>query len=88
MINQTIEDLKSRMFEKYGPTITGDDLYQMVGFETYEAFHRAKKLNQFSLKVFKLENRRGWYALTEELAEWIYNQANKSNLEVKNEQIN
>lgn len=88
MINQKLDDLKSRMFEKYGPTITGDDLYQMLGFETYEAFHRARKLNQFSIKLFKLENRRGWYALTEELAEWIYDQANRNDQEVKNELTN
>ncbi len=82
MINQKLDDLKARMFEKYGPTITGNDLYQMLGFETYEAFHRARKLNQFNLKVFKLENRRGWHALTEEVAVWLHGQANREVLEI------
>lgn len=78
MTNHQLQELKIRMFEKYGPTMTGIDLYQNLGFETYEAFHRARKLNQFSLKVFKLENRRGWHAFTADIAAWLISQAEKS----------
>lgn len=66
------------LFEKHGPLIGGKDLYAALGFRTYFAFLRAQKLNAIGVHVFKIDNRRGWFALTAEVSRWIEARSNRN----------
>lgn len=59
------------LLDRYGPTLGGQDLYAALGFKTYAAFHRSRQLGTVGVKVFALPGRRGWFALTTDVAAWL-----------------
>lgn len=72
--------LASQMLEQFGPTITGTDLYIALGFKTYAAFYRSLKRREVGVSVFNLPGRRGWFALTSDVATWLTQKRNESSL--------
>ena len=76
MKQKPIEDLTKKMNDQFGPVIGGKYLYSALGFKTYAAFHRCSNLGGLGVSVFKLTGRRGWFALTSEVADWIDKQVN------------
>jgi hypothetical protein len=75
MINQTSTDLANQLISRFGPTIGGQDLYSALGFKTYAAFHRSQQRQALGVHVFKLPSRRGWFALTGDVAAWLAQQS-------------
>lgn len=71
MTNLKEKSLEEHMFEKYGPIIGGKDLYSSLGFKTYSSFHRFKQLGEIGINVFILPGRRGWFAMTTDVATWL-----------------
>lgn len=65
------DNLTSQLLDQYGPTISGRDLYAALGFKSYAAFHRSKQRGEIGVNVFTIPGRRGWFALTPEIAEWL-----------------
>ncbi len=76
MENQGLTGCSERLLKQYGPTLTGNDLYAALGFKTYAAFHRVLTRGELSVRVFKLPGRRGWFASTLEVADWLTQQTN------------
>lgn len=72
---ETISDLANQLLAKFGPTIGGHDLYNALGFKTYAAFHRSRMRGELGVHVFKLPGRRGWFALTDAVANWLEKQS-------------
>lgn len=68
--------LNEELLDRYGPTLGGKELYAALGFRSYGAFHRSKQLGELGINVFTLPGRRGWFALTTEVAAWLTKQAN------------
>lgn len=64
-------DLARALMERFGPLMGGADLRRALGFRSDVTFHRAARLGQLPVKVFKIEGRRGKYALTTEVAQWL-----------------
>jgi len=56
---------------QHGPLLGGAELVRILGYRTSAAFRQAHKRGQISVPIFKLPDRRGYYALTHEVAEWI-----------------
>lgn len=77
MTQQTANGLADRLISRFGPTLGGQDLYTALGFKTYAAFHRSRQRGELGVHVFKLPCRRGWFALTDEVAKWLERQSNK-----------
>lgn len=77
MSQKPVEDLATKMNSQFGPVIFGKDLYSALGFKTYAAFHRSNSLGELGVHVFKLTGRRGWFALTGDVAKWLENQSLK-----------
>ncbi len=75
MADPAAEKFESHLLHQYGPTISGPDLYEALGFKTYAAFHSCHQRDEIGVNVFKLPSRRGWYALTTDVAAWLLNQA-------------
>lgn len=69
--NQLISDME----ERYGPMMGGNALYSALGFRRYAAFHRCKEKGEIGVSVFALPGRRGWFALTRDVASWLVSQA-------------
>jgi hypothetical protein len=76
MVLVRANNLADQLLGRYGPTIGGRDLYAALGFKSYAAFHRSQQRGELGIGVFKLPGRRGWFALTAEVAEWLETHAN------------
>lgn len=63
--------LRQQLLEEYGPLVSGRNLYLALGFKSYGAFRLANERHEIPIKVFKLPNRKGWYALSSDLALWL-----------------
>lgn len=64
-------ELEAQMLRQYGPVIGGTSLYSALGFKSYAAFYRSMKRGEIGVPVFTLPSRRGWFALTSEVAAWL-----------------
>lgn len=69
------EELRTELLERFGPLMNGLALRQALGFRTAGAFRQALARDDSSLPVFQIPGRRGWYALTHEVATWLLNHA-------------
>lgn len=65
------ESLANQLIDKHGPLISGEDLWKSIGFTSATAFKQAKSKGRLDIPVFSLPNRRGSYAFTEHVAEWL-----------------
>lgn len=75
MAQNCSNNLANQLISKYGPTIGSHDLYLALGFKTYAAFHRSQQRRELGVHVFKLPSRRGWFALTFDIATWLEKQS-------------
>lgn len=65
------EQLSRLLMEHYGALMGGADLYRTLGFPSSAAFTRAKAADLVGVHVFKLPGRKGTFALTTDVAEWL-----------------
>lgn len=70
-ISTSSSNLSDQLLTRYGPMLGGRDLYAALGFKSYAAFHRSKQLGDLGVSVFTLPGRRGWFALTADIAKWL-----------------
>lgn len=73
-----MDSIEEKLFARYGALMGGAELYAALGFKSYAAFYRAKKIGEQGVSIFQLPGRRGWFALTEDVAVWLRQQARKS----------
>ncbi|OJY95737.1 MAG: hypothetical protein BGP25_13310 [Lysobacterales bacterium 63-13] len=69
------DELRSALFERFGPMMSGPALRQALGYRTASAFRQAMASPVACLPAFRIPGRRGWYALTQEVAAWLINRA-------------
>jgi hypothetical protein len=70
-------DLKRHMLETHGPMLTGEPLRRALGFQTYAAFHRSNSKGVIGVRIFSIPGRRGQFALTTDVADWIEKNASQ-----------
>lgn len=63
--------LERDLLSHYGPMIGQDQLRQVLGYPTIDAFRQALSRRQLPVPVFVLPNRRGKYALAKDVACWL-----------------
>lgn len=63
--------LMQSLQKEYGPLIGGKDLWRALGYKTWAAFAKAARNGTLGIAVFSLPGRRGRFALTADLAEWL-----------------
>lgn len=56
---------------KHGPLIGGGDLTKVLGYKSQEAFRQALRRGTLPVTVFELEGRRGKFALTDDIENWL-----------------
>jgi len=62
---------KEFLLNKYGPLLGGDELVSILGYKTKSAFYRSVRMNMLGVKVFNIAGRKGKFALTENVADWL-----------------
>ena len=65
--SQLYEDMVSR----HGPLLTGQVLFQCLGFRNAAAFRQARHRGHINVPVFSLPNRKGTFAYTRCVAAWL-----------------
>ena len=74
--------LRVRLESKHGPLMSGEYLSQALGFQTMTAFRQAYRRELLSVHVFSIHNKKGKYALTEDVAYWIASQSAKKSKQI------
>jgi hypothetical protein len=63
---------------KYGPLIGGTDLVRVLGFPNAAAFREAVRKGRIDLHLFTIMGRRGKFALTQDVLNWVENVSRQS----------
>ena len=64
-------EMQRQMLMQYGPLLGGSALYQALGFPSAAGMRQAALRNQVGVRLFSIENRRGKFALTRDVAHWL-----------------
>lgn len=71
---QLAEALERDLFNRHGPVIGQEHLWQALGYSSIDAFRQAEVRQTLPVRVFPLERRRGKFALVKEVAGWLAGQ--------------
>jgi hypothetical protein len=63
--------IRASLEQAYGPLLKGEGLANALGYKNLASLRQAKKRNQVGVPLFELPNRKGLYALTTEVADWL-----------------
>ena len=69
--NEVGEEVANELLSNHGPLLSGEDLWRTMGFSNAGAFRQAKAQGRIEVPVFSLPNRRGTYAFTKHIADWL-----------------
>lgn len=71
-MNEPLEAILERdLLNTYGPIVSNDTLRLVLGYKSNEAFRQALARQTVPVPVFKIENRRGKFALSKDIASWL-----------------
>lgn len=74
------DELAQQILQEHGPLISGETLWRSIGFRSADAFRQAKSQGRLEISVFSLPNRRGTFAFTKHVADWLRNLAKEVNM--------
>ena len=63
--------LATDMFDRHGPIIGNTTLARALGFANLAALRQARRRGHIDLHIFKISGRRGFFALTADVVEWL-----------------
>lgn len=66
------EKIFQEILGQFGPVIGGSDLYRALGYPTAGAFRQAIRRKSVPIYIFQIPGRRGRFALTRDLAFWVF----------------
>ncbi len=66
-------DLESSLCERYGHLLHGKILWLTLGYVSAQSFRKAVRSGTVPVPIFMIENRRGRFAKTRDVAEWLQN---------------
>lgn len=78
------KELESAMTRELGPLLAGDVLRRALGYRSIGAFRQAIKRRTVPIPIFRLEKRRGHFALARDTARWLAEQRLAVNLPTTN----
>lgn len=55
------------------PVLSGAETARIMGFPTTEALYKARQAGRLPIDLFRLPGRRGWFAATPAVREWLQN---------------
>ena len=69
----SFEELHHSLLDGYGPLLSDAVLWRSLGFKTWAGFDKAMRNGKIEVRVFTMPGRRGRYALTLDVAKWLWN---------------
>lgn len=69
--DQLHAELREALEAKHGPLLGGRTLVTSLGHNTSASLRQAQKRGQVSVSLFNLPHRRGYFALTNDVAAWL-----------------
>lgn len=63
--------LPAELERQYGPLLGGDALRQALGYPSRASLRQAYYQQRVPVPVFKIPRRRGFFALTRDVAQWL-----------------
>lgn len=73
-IQELASELSQELTAEYGPLLGSDALVKVLGYRSSGAFQQALTRGTIPVPVFRIEHRRGCFALTREVAQWLSRQ--------------
>ena len=73
------DNLLEKLLEQYGPLMTGESLYRALGYKSWAGFAKAVRSGAVEIDIFNLPGRKGRYAKTSDVANWINRLNNNPN---------
>lgn len=64
-------EIEQGLYERHGPMLGGAALYRALGFPTAAAMRQAVSRGRVPVPLILIENRRGRFALTRDVAIWL-----------------
>ena len=61
------------MLRLHGHLLGGETLAAALGHKNAASFRQARRRGQVAIPLFTVPNRRGWFALTLDVADWLAN---------------
>jgi len=56
---------------EFGPLLTSSQAAKLLGYRSAEALRQARLANRLPVRMFKIDDRRGWFAATAVVARWL-----------------
>lgn len=72
--NDLAKLLENELSDRYGPVLTPSVLQLILGYASAEAFRKSIERKTFPVPVFRIPNRRGYFALSRDVACWLARQ--------------
>lgn len=67
------QQMREALLRLHGPLLGGDALVAALGHRTAASLRQARRRGQVAVPLFTVPNRRGWFALTQDVADWLAN---------------
>ena len=69
--DQLALDIEAELVSKHGPLLPPSVLPTLLGYRSIDAYRKAVSRHTVPVAIFKLENRRGSFALAKDVARWL-----------------
>ncbi len=69
--DQLALEIEAELVSKHGPLLPPSVLPTLLGYRSVDAYRKAVSRRTVPVAIFKLENRRGSFALAKDVARWI-----------------
>jgi hypothetical protein len=66
-------ELRESLLRMHGPLLGGEALVAALGHKNAASLRQARRRKQVAITLFTFPNRRGWFALTQDVAGWLAN---------------
>lgn len=64
-------ELRESLLRIHGPLLGGEALVAALGHRSAASLRQARRRGQVAVPLFTISNRRGWFALTQDVADWL-----------------
>lgn len=71
--NEFKDYIEQQLLQEHGILVSGDALHKVLGFRSKMAFRKSLERGTVEVPIISFKNRRGKYALSTDIADWITN---------------
>ncbi|WP_144410128.1 hypothetical protein [Chromobacterium vaccinii] len=65
------DELRDNLTKLYGPLLPSRELWKIFGYASPAAYRQARARKSLPIEEFEIEGRRGYFALTYNVASWL-----------------